>query len=98
MAVVVIVTEIREIRKTWKHLRTCYCTVLYIPRYAKLQCCGSESGIRNRFFRDSGSQTHIFDGLMTNVCVKSTIIPIVLAKRNYNFMIFVATKNGRDPG
>ncbi len=37
-----------------------------------------------------GSQTHILDILMTNFWVKSTIIRII-----YNFMIFVATKNGR---
>ncbi len=54
------------------------------------------SGIRNRFFRisDPGSQTNIFDCLMTNFGVKSMIILNVLAKKmflfknriNYNFM------------
>jgi hypothetical protein len=48
-----------------------------------------------------GSQSHIFDSLMTNFWAKSTIILSVLAKKNvlfknnintYNFMIFVATK------
>ncbi len=55
------------------------------------------------FFRilDIGSQTHIFDSLMTNFWVKSTIILRVLAENFVylfiisSFMIFVATKNGR---
>ncbi len=32
------------------------------------------SGIRNRFFPDPGSQTHIFESLMTTFWVKSSII------------------------
>ncbi len=32
------------------------------------------SGIRNRFFPDPGSQTHIFESLMTIFWVKSSII------------------------
>jgi hypothetical protein len=34
---------------------------------------GSGSGIRNRFFPDPGSQTHIFESLETNYWVKSSI-------------------------
>ncbi len=42
-------------------------------------------GIRNRFFRipDTGSQTHIFNSLMTNFWVKSTINLSVLAKKKF---------------
>jgi hypothetical protein len=40
------------------------------------QCCGSGIGL----FPDPGSQTHIFDNLMTNIWVKNTIILSVLAK------------------
>jgi hypothetical protein len=36
------------------------------------QCCGSGSGIRNRFFPDPGCQTHICVSLMKNCWVKST--------------------------
>ncbi len=60
--------------------------------------------IRNGFFPDLGSQTQIFDSWMTNVWVKKSTSS-VLAKKNflhrfknniiYNYMIFVATKNGR---
>jgi hypothetical protein len=32
------------------------------------------SGIRNRFFPDPGSQTHIFEGLVTIFWVKTSII------------------------
>ncbi len=67
------------------------------------QCCESGvfltldpgSGIRNRFFSypgsritDHGSQTHIFDNLMTNCWVKRTIILSVLAKK----IIFTCSK------
>jgi hypothetical protein len=41
------------------------------------QCCGSGSGIRCLFdpwIRDPGSQTHIFESLMTIFCVKGSII------------------------
>ena len=61
--------------------------------------------IRRRFFPDPGSQTHIFDSLMTDFRVNSTIILSALAKQNFlyqfknkiihNFMIFVATEMGR---
>jgi hypothetical protein len=54
---------------------------------------------------DPGSQTNIFDSLMTNFRIKSTIIFSALAKKKFlylfknkiidNFLIFVATKNGR---
>ncbi len=53
---------------------------------------------------DPGSQNHIFNSLLTNFWVKGTIILSVLAKKFslpvqnkiiYNFMIFVASKNGR---
>jgi hypothetical protein len=58
------------------------------------------------FFRipDLGSQTHIFDSPMTNFWVISAIILSVLSKKIslpvqkkiiYNFVIFVATTNGR---
>ncbi len=63
------------------------------------QCCGSGSGailildlgscIRNRYFPDSGSQTRIFDSLMTNFWVKSTII---LSLLQFYDTVFVATK------
>jgi hypothetical protein len=51
-----------------------------------LLCIRYVTGIRCLF--DPGSQANIFDSLMTNFWVKSTIII-------YNFMLFVATKNGR---
>ncbi len=35
---------------------------------------GPGSGILNRFFPDPGSQTHIFESLVTNFWVKSSII------------------------
>jgi hypothetical protein len=41
------------------------------------QCCGSGSGIRDPekvFFSDPGSQTHIFESLVTNFWVKISII------------------------
>ncbi len=43
----------------------------------------SGSGIRNRFFPipDPGSKTHIFDSLMNNFWVKSSIILSVLTKK-----------------
>jgi hypothetical protein len=34
-------------------------------------------------FPDPGSHTYIFDSLMTNFCLKSTIILSVLAKKNF---------------
>jgi hypothetical protein len=56
------------------------------------------------FFPDPGFQTHIFDSVLTNFWIKSTIILSVLALKKilylfknkiiYNFMIRVA-KNGR---
>ncbi len=49
---------------------------------------GLGSGIRNRFFTDPGSQTHIFDRLMTIFWVESSIILCKLAQN----VIFVATK------
>ncbi len=64
--------------------------------------------IRNRFFPDPGSQTHIVESLLTIFWVKS---PIILCKLGqifflhqfknkiiFNFVIFVATKKeGQDP-
>ncbi len=50
----------------------------------QMQCCGSGSGIRCLFdpwirdpewvFPDPGSQTHIFESLLTIIWVKSSII------------------------
>ncbi len=40
-----------------------------------------DPGSGDFFTLDPGSQTHIFDSLMTNVWVKSTIILSVLAKK-----------------
>jgi len=58
-----------------------------------------------KVFPDPGSQTHIFDSLMTDFRVNRTIILSALAKQNFlyqfknkiihNFMIFVATEMGR---
>ncbi len=79
------------------------------------QCCGSGSGIRwlfdpwtrirDRFFSgsgfsDPGSQTHIFESLVTNFWVKSSIIlenwPKFFSSALiiFNFVMFVATKKG----
>jgi hypothetical protein len=61
------------------------------------------SGIRNRFFPDPGSQTHIFEDLVTIFWVKSLIILGKLGKifssayQNkiiFSFVKFVAAKNG----
>jgi hypothetical protein len=68
--------------------------------------CLFDPGSGKAFFRipDPGSQTHIFGSSVTNLWVKSTIIPSVLAKKflymfkyksMYKFMMFVATKNKR---
>ncbi len=63
-----------------------------------------EQAFSGSLISDPGSQTHIFDIIMTNFLVKSTIILSALANKNslpgqkeiiYNFMMLVATKNGR---
>jgi hypothetical protein len=48
--------------------------VTFANRDCLLQCCGSGSGIRSRFFTDPGSQDHIFEILVTIFWVKSSII------------------------
>jgi hypothetical protein len=56
-------------------------TIAYRQRFDD-HCCGSGSGIRclfdpgirNRFFPDPGSQTHIFESLVTTFWVRSSII------------------------
>ncbi len=64
----------------WVAFLTAMFTLLLaaLPDHIKyfLQCCGSGSGMRNRFFliQDLGSQTHIFESLMTIFWVKSYII------------------------
>jgi hypothetical protein len=56
------------------------------------QCCGS--GVRRLF--DPGSGDRFFDGLMAKFWVKRTIIFFLFKNKIiYNFIIFVATKNGR---
>jgi hypothetical protein len=48
------------------------------------------------FTLDPGSQTHIFDSLMTNFWVKSTIILSVLAKKKHSqFYDICGYKKGR---
>jgi hypothetical protein len=60
--------------------------------------------IRNRFFPDTGFQTHIFESLLAIFGVKSSIILSKLAQLffrqfkiniTFNFMILVATKKGQ---
>ncbi len=70
-----------------------------------IQCLfTSGSGIRNRFFPDPGSQTHIFESLVSFLWVKYTIVLCKLAqifffsssnKIIFSLVIFVATKKGR---
>ncbi len=55
------------------------------------------SGIRNKFFSDPGSQSHIFESLVTIFWVKSSIIgpnfflQHFKTKIIFNFVKFVAT-------
>jgi hypothetical protein len=69
-----------------------------------IRCLGL---IQDRFFPDPGSETHIFDSLVTYFWVKSTIIVLIFWQKNFlcllknnffcYFIIFVATKNVRTP-
>ena len=86
----------------WLKLRT------LLQSLATLQCCGSGSGAfltpgsgnRNGFFPNPGSQTHIFESLLTIFWVKSSIILFKKFLQHFknkiifNFVKFVATKKG----